>query len=90
MRFWLDSEYSKWIFDPDSPEAKEAKREKVKPPAHPIVPPTAHRPASVAEKYLQSYLGELAEHAQKSPRGGIESGKRLVTLAEFDRALGLL
>lgn len=92
MHFWLHSEYAKWIYDPESPEAKaEAKRRKPKPPSSPIIPPVAHRPPSVAEKYIENYLDRVQLVGDvKSVSPQAIAGKRAVTSAEFDQVLQLL
>lgn len=86
--FWLTSEYARWIHDPDDPETKrrerERKRQGIKPPPVPLVPPVAHRPPTVAAAYEEQYLHQVAEHDQ--PR----AVKELVSSEEFDRIFGLV
>jgi hypothetical protein len=89
LSYWLTSEYAKWTHDPDDPETKrraaERKRRGIKPPPHPLIPPVAHRPPSVAAKYEDQYLRQLAEHAPAE-----EPAKRVVSLDEWERAAGLV
>jgi hypothetical protein len=87
MSYWLQSEYARWVHDPDDPETKAAERERrrsgVKPPPEPIVPPVAHRPPTVAANYRDQYLQRVAELAPPKPV------KELVSSDTWDRALGL-
>lgn len=89
MSYWLTSEYAKWTHDPDDPATKRARamekrRGKPKPPPVPLIPPVAHRPPSIAEKYQRSYQDLTARFASM-PDKVVEQ----VTSDEFDRALGL-
>jgi hypothetical protein len=87
MSYWLQSEYAKWIHDPDDPETqrleRERKRNRVKPPPQPIIPPIAHRPPSVQAAYLEHYRKQL----EQTPAAG--PVKQLVSSDEFDLILGL-
>lgn len=80
----LDLQWIDRTTDHDDPLVKRemllAKREGVKPPARPIVPPAALRPNDLAEERMQDYIDQLAATAPKP-------AKELVTLAEFDRVI---
>lgn len=91
--FWLQAEYAKWIYDPDDPavkaEAERRKRQKIKPPPVPLIPPVAHRPASVAEQY-QARFDEVSS-LYAAPKVAIEvDGKRFVSSADFDAVIDLI
>ncbi|WP_432845972.1 hypothetical protein ACQPXB_35865 [Amycolatopsis sp. CA-161197] len=81
---WVDR-----ITDPDDPAVKreraQAKRAGIKPPPHPLIPPIAHRPDSVAEQRLREYLDAVARY-QTGPPPDV----RHLTSVEFDRELGLI
>lgn len=83
----LELEWAKHTYDPEDPEnrraAAEAKRNGVKPPPKPIVPPVALRPRDLAEQRFQQYLDEITAHYE--PR----HERAPVSRAEFDAALGL-
>ena len=74
--------------DPEDPAVKrdraQAKRAGIKPPPHPLIPPVAHRPDSLAERRLQEYLDAVAKY-----RAGPEPEVKHLTSSEFDRELGL-
>jgi hypothetical protein len=76
------------ITDPDDPAVKrdrlKAKRAGIKPPPHPLIPPIAHRPDSLAERRLHEYL-EAIERYQAGPPPEV----KYLTSNEFDRELGL-
>jgi hypothetical protein len=61
-----------------------AKKAGIKPPPHPLIPPVAHRPDSLAERRLREYLESVSEY-----RAGPEPEVKYLTSNEFDRALGL-
>jgi len=103
MSYWLRSEYSRWITDPDDPEVKKAleqrKKSGVKPPPIPLVEPVAARPPSLAKLYQQQYA-QLLEHygerltpaaALAKDGDGVDlgDGKRLVSSDVFDSMLGI-
>ena len=93
LAYWLQAEYAKWIHDPDDPEVKREqarrKREKIKPPPIPLVPPIAHRPPSVAEKYVADYLMQVSTYGADQPIDRTP-GKRRIGSDEFDRIIELL
>lgn len=70
LSYWLGSEYMGWVTDPDDPEVKAAraarKRNPVKPPPVPIIPPVAQRPPHAQAAALQR-LRALREAYQPSP-----------------------
>jgi hypothetical protein len=74
--------------DPDDHAVKreraQAKRAGIKPPPHPLIPPVAHRPDSLAEKRLREYLDAVSKY-----RAGPEPEVKYLTSNDFDRALGL-
>jgi hypothetical protein len=65
--YQLDLDWAARIHDPDDPDTKarmtEAKRNRQKPPAKPIVPPIAIRPPAAAEAALQHYLDQIKRFA---------------------------
>lgn len=93
MSYWLNSEYAKWIVDPDDPEVKAQRKRKVKPPPFPLIAPVAHRPPSVATEYEQAYV-ELVETVRPTTAGPPQKSSgpvvEWVTSAEFDRVLEML
>lgn len=91
--YWLRSEYAKWIHDPDDPEVKREaarrKRDGVKPPPMPLIPPVAHRPPSVAVKYFEDYQTQAQAFGSVQPLDRV-AGKRFVGSGEFDRVIDML
>jgi hypothetical protein len=85
MRYWLDVDWAGRTTDPDDPQVvrdrAEARRAGIRPPSHPIIPPIAHRPESLAAQRAAEYERLLR---QQRP-----STKRLVSSDEFDQLLGL-
>lgn len=86
-RYKLDLLWADRITDPNDQEVRrarlEAERAGIKPPKHPMIPPIAQRPAAVADLRIRQWLDEMA--AYQTP----EREKSMVTLDEFDAALGL-
>jgi hypothetical protein len=74
--------------DPDDPAVKreraQAKRAGIKPPPHPLIPPVAHRPDSLAEQRLREYLDQVQQY-----RAGPPPEVKYLTSNDFDRELGL-
>ncbi|ACU39450.1 hypothetical protein [Actinosynnema mirum] len=72
-------------FDPESDEAREARRallndrrHGVRPPADPPVPPIAHRPAPLAQQMFDAFVERTAAPARPDA-----SGPQLTTVDEF-------
>lgn len=65
-------------------ERLEAKRNGIKPPKHPLVPPVARRPNDLAEERLQAYLEKITEQ-EVAP----EPRSALVPMSQFNEAMGL-
>lgn len=82
MHFWLNSEYNRWIYDPDDPENKRREKSKRKPPPQPLIPPIAYRPPSVALTRLEAYAEQVAQFS-----GDPSSSEKWVTSDEFDSYL---
>ncbi|EOM78096.1 hypothetical protein DW322_11300 [Rhodococcus rhodnii] len=65
--FYLNSEYSSWITDPDDPDVKAAqarrKKSKVKPPPAPLLRPVAQREPIRMVELVKRYHAELEKHA---------------------------
>jgi hypothetical protein len=84
----LELAWSDRITDPDDPKVKRdrllAKRAGIKPPPHPLIPPVAHRPDSLAERRLREYI-EALERYQAGPPPEV----KYLTSRDFDRELGL-
>lgn len=82
----LDWRWGQDTLDAEDPDVKreraEAKRNGVKPPPHPIIPPTAERPAGLAEQRLTEYLEQVAKHV--TPK----TTRSTVSRADFDKAMG--
>jgi hypothetical protein len=101
--YWLRSEYSRWITDPEDPEVKkvvaERKRAGHKPPPIPMIEPVAARPPSLAEFYQRQYAELLERYGEKLTPGaalakdgaGVDlgGGKRRVSSDVFDALLGI-
>lgn len=83
--FWVNQEYTKAITDPDDPAVKKAAKRK--PPPIPLIPPVAHRPPSVAERYRAAYESLLTQFGNPGEEAPV--GKHWVTSDEFDTYLGL-
>lgn len=53
LDFWLSTEYTGWITDPEDPEVKRARAERkrsgIKPSPVPLIPPVAKRPPQAAQ-----------------------------------------
>jgi len=88
VSYQVHTDYAKSIYDPEDPANKNAP--KVKPPEHPIIPPVAFRPPSVAEKHVEQYAEALINAGEKSQDSAQESGKQWVSSAEFDAVLDLI
>jgi hypothetical protein len=84
----LELAWSDRITDPDDPALKreraQAKRAGIKPPPHPLIPPVAHRPDSLAERRLREYI-----EAVEAYRAGPPPVVKYLTSSEFDRELGI-
>lgn len=69
--YWLNSEYSQWITDPDDPDVKaeQARRKAlgIKPPPRPIMWPVASRPPEIDAELLQAAI-TASEKASEPPR----------------------
>lgn len=65
--YWLNSEYTSWITDPNDREVREErlrrKRLGIKPPPAPLLPPVAMRPPDLAELRRSQYDTALAEYS---------------------------
>lgn len=83
--YWLNSEYTTWVTDPDDPETKRA-REQMKarrragyrPPPTPLLSPVAVRPADVTEQIIEELLAEQAKYGFDS-----EPKDKKITIAEL-------
>ncbi|MEU7787658.1 hypothetical protein [Amycolatopsis sp. NPDC049159] len=84
----LELTWSDRITDPDDPKLKreraQAKKAGIKPPPHPLIPPVAHRPDSLAEQRLREYLDAIERH-----RAGPPPEVKYLSSADFDREMGL-
>lgn len=82
----LELDWSDRTADPDDEETRraraQAKRDGIKPPAHPMVPPVALRPPKLAEQALAAFFLKLEEH--HAP----EEPSAFVDRSEFDRSMG--
>lgn len=80
---WVDR-----ITDPEDPAVKreraQAKRAGIKPPPHPLIPPVAHRPDTLAARRLREYI-EAVEKYQAGP----PPEELYLSSNEFDRVMGL-
>jgi hypothetical protein len=87
--FMLEHEYAQWTVDPEDPEyrAEQARRKRdgVKPPPRPLIPPVALRPKWLATILADQYA--LARAAADKPMNTATSEQ--VSSAEFDRLLDL-
>lgn len=76
--YFLRSEYASWITDPDDPEVKAEralrKRQGIKPPPQPLIPPVAWRPQSIADLRRQVFEAAVELHAAPAKPG---RGKKL-------------
>lgn len=90
LHYWLELAWVDRTTDPDDPAVKReralAKRNGIKPPEHPLIPPVALRPPEMSEQRLQEYIEELEQYQTDKPDQG---GTRHVSSSEFDRMLGL-
>ena len=57
--YYLESEYSSWITDPNDPQVKaermQRKRRGEKPPPHPLIYPVAQRAPELAQRHLAEF-----------------------------------
>lgn len=79
VEFWLSSEYAKWTADED--EIKASRRNRRKPPPHPLIAPVAQRPPSVHHRLTEQYEAMASEFRVEPPV------QRMVTDEEFDELL---
>lgn len=87
----LELAWADRTIDPDDRDVRrerlEAKRNGIKPPEHPIVPPVANRPSDLAEQRLKQYLEQVStQQTKREP----ETTTGIVSMAEFNRKLGLI
>lgn len=82
--YWLNSEYTQWITDPDDPEVKRAREERKrrgeKSPPNPILAPVALRPKDIAEVRHKQYVEALTPKAPPA--------EQKVTAREFAKLIG--
>lgn len=76
--YWLNSEYTSWVTDPEDPEVQRARDERkkqgIKPPDKPVLFPVAHRPPHVHQQRWEEFsqrLAKLNAPAEKRTRGSI-------------------
>lgn len=79
--YFLRSEYASWITDPDDPAVKAEralrKKQGIKPPPQPLIPPVAWRPPSIADLRRQLFEAAVELHATpKKPGQGKKLGSR--------------
>ena len=88
MSYTVHAEYVQWTTDPDDPQVKadreRRKKQGIKPPPVPIVPPVAFRPESVATEVNAAYdelVARFAGRGLEQPREArvAVAGKRWVT-----------
>jgi hypothetical protein len=81
----LDWQWQRETVDPDDPKVRrermEAKRNGIKPPPRPLIPPVAARPSGMAEKRLTEYLEQVSAHL--SPK----ATRRMVSIEEFNELI---
>jgi hypothetical protein len=84
MRWQGGLEWADRTTDPEEArkQAAIAKRNKIKPPDQPLIPPVALRPPGESERRLQAFIEEAAKYQPKAAASS-------VSRAEFDRAHGL-
>jgi len=77
----LDWEWARETVDENEirREQAEARRNGVKPPRRPFIPPVALRPAGLAERRLEEYLRQVTEHTAPY--------RPVVSLDEFDKVI---
>lgn len=98
MNYQVNADYQQWVTDPDDPAVKAdrdyRKKNKIKPPPVPLVPPVAFRPGSVAAEYREAFAELVAKYEPtRTPLDGLPTapGRRWVTsTSEVDRILDLL
>ncbi|MDI9900260.1 hypothetical protein QM716_10375 [Rhodococcus sp. IEGM 1409] len=70
--YWLNSEYASWIADPDDKEAQKErerrKREGIKPPPVPVLPPVAKRSAKDMSALAAEFLEKRAVVEPPKPK----------------------
>lgn len=81
LDYWLNSEYTSWVTDPDDPEVKrrraEQKRAGIKPPPQPMITPVAHRPRQVMDELVKELMTKTEQQKQEAPK------RRFGTLADL-------
>jgi len=84
----LDLIWADRTTDPDDPAVKreraQAKKAGIKPPPHPLIPPVAHRPDTLAEQRVREYIEAVERY-----RAGPPPEVKYLSSNEFDRELGL-
>ncbi|WP_409186495.1 hypothetical protein F9C11_20590 [Amycolatopsis sp. VS8301801F10] len=75
--------------DPDDPELRKeraiAKKNGLKPPPFPMIPPSAIRPPKLAQARVDAYMAEVQRY-QNPPK----PEPQMITLDEFERAKGIV
>jgi hypothetical protein len=79
-----DLSWADRVTDPDEAEAerRQAKRSRISPPKHPIVPPVAARPPRVADRRMQEYVDALTPYLPPPP-------DPWELLAQWERSIGI-
>lgn len=97
MSYTVHTDYQQAITDPDDPEVKAEreyrKKNKIKPPPVPLVPPVAFRPDSVASEYDSAYRDLVARHRPPAPDQigvPVPGGRWVTNTAELDLVLDAL
>lgn len=89
LDYWLTSEYSQWVTDPDDPDVKrrreESERSGVKPPPVPIITPVALRPPEWADA-VRKQAESLREYFSTPEVARAQPGESKVDT--IDRMLG--
>lgn len=89
LDFWLTQSWAQWTTDPDDPEVRkrrlEQKRDGVKPPPIPIIPPIARRPEAITAA-IEQWNTRLSERFAADNQAGKKPGESPIDT--LDRILG--
>lgn len=84
--YWLGSEYTSWVTDPDDPQVKaqraQRRRDRVPSPPRPLLPPVACRTPGEQARRVAAYLEDVTRYTTPAV-------PEKLTVAEYNRLAGI-